>query len=60
MRYDLDAEHLNAGFWPGDDRAPGAAFYGYLLVPQPPGCETAPMEPPHAGWVEEMGMWLLP
>ena len=19
MRYDLDAEHMNAGFWPGDD-----------------------------------------
>lgn len=59
MRYDLDAEHLNAGFWPGDDNAPQAAFYGYL-VPRPPGCETAPMEPANAGWVEEMGMWLLP
>ena len=59
MRYDLDAEHLNAGFWPGDDNAPQPAFYGYL-VPRPAGCETAPMEPARAGWVEEMGMWLLP
>jgi hypothetical protein len=58
-RYDLDAEHLNAGFWPGDDRAPRAAFYGYLF-PRPPGCETAPMRPDSARWVEEMGMWLLP
>jgi hypothetical protein len=59
MRYDLDAEHLNAGFWPGDDNAPQPALYGYL-VPRPPGCETAPVEPARAGWVEEMGMWLLP
>jgi hypothetical protein len=59
MRYDLDAEHLNAGFWPGDDKGPQASFYAYL-VPQPAGCETAPMEPANAGWVEEMGIWLLP
>jgi hypothetical protein len=59
MLYDLDAEHLNAGFWPGDDTAPRPAFYAYL-VPRPPGCETAPVGPPGAGWVEETGMWLLP
>lgn len=59
MLYDLDAEHLNAGFWPGADNAPQPGFYGYL-VPRPPGCETASIEPDNAGWVEEMGMWLLP
>ena len=59
MRYDLDAEHMNVGFWPGDDNAPAAAFYGYL-VPRPDGCETAPMEPETAGWVEAMGEWILP
>ena len=59
MRYDLDAEHLNAGFWPGDDDSPIATFYGYL-VPRPPACETAPIEPRHANWVEGMGEWLLP
>ena len=59
MRYDLDAEHLNAGFWPGADDAPQPGFYGYL-VPRPSGCETASIEPDNAGWVEEMGMWLLP
>jgi hypothetical protein len=40
MRYDLDAEHFNAGFWPGDDSAPNASFYAYLH-PRPDGCETA-------------------
>ena len=59
MLYDLDAEHLNAGFWPGDDESPEAAFYGYL-VPRPPDCQTAPIAPRHANWVEAMGEWLLP
>ena len=30
MRYDLDAEHFNAGFWPGDDSSPSP---GLLRVP---------------------------
>lgn len=59
MRYDLDAEHLNAGFWPGDDNTPAAGFYAYL-VPRPDGCETAPIEPEHAGWVEAMQEWMMP
>jgi len=58
MRYDLDAQHLNAGFWPGDDTAP-AAFYAYL-VPQYPDCATAPVYPESAGWVQEMGEWMMP
>ncbi|MDR3687128.1 MAG: DUF5996 family protein [Coriobacteriia bacterium] len=58
MRYDLDAEHLNAGFWPGDENAP-AAFYAYLH-PQPPGCALAPIDPSAAAWVEQMGEWMLP
>ncbi|HEY3317774.1 MAG TPA: DUF5996 family protein [Coriobacteriia bacterium] len=59
MRYDLDAEFVNAGFWPGDDDNPAAAFYAYIY-PQPPGCEVAPVEPEHAGWVEQMGEWMMP
>lgn len=58
MRYDLDAEHLNAGFWPGDESAP-ASLYAYL-VPRPPGCETAPISPHFADWVEAMGEWMMP
>ena len=45
MRYDLDAEHLNAGFWPGSDAAPQAIFYAHIH-PRPAGCETAAVEPP--------------
>jgi len=59
MRYDLDAEHMNVGFWPGDDDSPEPVFFGYL-VPAPPACETAPIEPHHANWIEAMGEWLLP
>jgi hypothetical protein len=59
MRYDLDAEHLNAGFWAGDKNAPAPAFYAYL-VPRPVGCEAAPIEPHYASWVEAMGEWLMP
>jgi hypothetical protein len=59
MQYDLDAQQMNAGFWPGDDSTPNAAFYGYLY-PRPDGCESAPMEPKHAGWVEAMQEWMMP
>jgi hypothetical protein len=59
MRYDLDAEHLNAGFWPGDDQVPQPGFYAYL-VPRPAGCESVAIEPPYAGWAEAMGQWLMP
>ncbi|HUK77375.1 MAG TPA: DUF5996 family protein [Thermoleophilia bacterium] len=58
MRYDLDAQHLNAGFWPGNDAAPQAVFYAYIH-PRPDGCATAAIEPPGAGWVEALGQWVL-
>jgi hypothetical protein len=59
MRYDLDAEFMNAGFWPGDDKNPSPVFYAYLH-PQPPGCDVAPIDPSSAAWVEQMGEWVLP
>ena len=58
MRHDLDAEHLNAGFWPGSDTAP-PNFYAYLH-PRPEGCATAAVSPDSAAWVEAMGEWILP
>jgi hypothetical protein len=59
MRYDLDAEQLNAGFWPGDDNAPEARFWAYV-VPRPDGCEVAPIRPAPAAWVEAISEWILP
>jgi len=59
MRYDLDAEFMNAGFWPGDDSAPTAGFYAYLY-PRPDGCDVVAISPEHAGWVEAMGEWMMP
>jgi hypothetical protein len=58
LRYDLDAEQMNAGFWPGDDSEPEPRLYAYL-VPRPDGCEIAPIEPQHAAWAEAMGEWVL-
>ena len=59
MRYDLDAEFLTAGFWPGDDDNPDPIFFAYIH-PQPPGCSIAPVSPDSALWVEQMREWVLP
>ena len=58
MRYDLDAEFMNAGFWPGDDTFPVPIIYAYIY-PQPPGCERETIQPSQAGWVPEMSEWTL-
>lgn len=59
MRYDLDAEFMNAGFWPGDENSPAPIFYAYIH-PKPEGCELAPINPTGAAWIEQMGEWVLP
>ncbi len=59
MRYDLDAEHMAAGFWPGGEASPDPILYAYI-VPQPPGCSAASIQPESAAWSEEMGEWVLP
>jgi hypothetical protein len=58
LKYDLDAEMFNAGFYPGDDTSP-AFFYGYIY-PQPMGAESMPMAPPGATWSEQIKEWVLP
>jgi uncharacterized protein DUF5996 len=58
LRHDLDAEHLNAGFWPGDSsHAP--QFFAYI-VPEPPGCETVSLGPTGARWSTIASEWTLP
>ena len=59
LRYDLDSEHLNAGFWPGDDSSPEAQVYAYIS-PRPDGCEVAEVEPATAAWAEALGEWAMP
>ena len=52
-------EVSSAGFWPGNDQSPQAAFYSYAY-PKPEGFERAAVEPEGAQWSSAMGEWLLP
>jgi len=59
IRYDLDAEMMNAGFYPGDEANPRPMFYGYIY-PQPENCKGITLGHPDAFWSEQLGEWLLP
>lgn len=52
-------EVSSAGFWPGNDASPSAAFYSYAY-PMPQGFAQAPVDPGGAFWSAQMGEWLLP
>jgi hypothetical protein len=52
-------EVSSAGFWPGNDQHPHAAFYSYAY-PAPAGLAQAKVEPEGATWSTQMGEWLLP
>ena len=52
-------EVSSAGFWPGNDQHPHAAFYSYAY-PTPTGFAQAKIEPEGAIWSTQMGEWLLP
>lgn len=58
LRYDLDAEMLNVGLFPGD-AASAPFFYGYIF-PQPDGAATLPVAPAGAVWSETIREWVLP
>jgi hypothetical protein len=58
LRYDLDAEMMNVGFYPGDAEHP-AYFYGYIY-PQPAGCQAIAIAPPSATWSDALGEWIVP
>jgi hypothetical protein len=58
LRYDLDMEMMNAGFYPGDETNP-PTFYGYIY-PQPSGCSTLPIAPDGAAWSDAAREWILP
>ena len=52
-------EVSSAGFWPGNDAYPHAAFYSYAY-PTPGGFAEAPVGPTGAAWLKPMGEWVLP
>ncbi|HEX3901805.1 MAG TPA: DUF5996 family protein [Polyangia bacterium] len=59
MREAYSQEVSSAGFWPGDDRFPQAAFYSYAY-PAPAGFGEAPVRPAAARYEPALGEFLLP
>jgi len=57
IKYDLDAEMMNAGFYPGDD-ANAPFFYGYIY-PQPDRCAEMRVAE-GAVWSDQLREWILP
>ena len=47
-------EVISAGFWPGDESAPDAAFYSYTF-PEPAGIQKEGLQPSSAIWTGEEG-----
>ena len=58
MRNSMDAEEVAVGWWPGDPRYRGAAFYAYAH-PAPDGFSTATLTPAEAHWAKELGEYVL-
>jgi Family of unknown function (DUF5996) len=54
----MDSEEVAVGWWPGDERYGGPAFYAYAH-PSPAGCDVAQVEPPAARWHPELGEFVL-
>jgi hypothetical protein len=53
-----DAEQICAGFWPGHERFPHAAFFAYTY-PKPVGIEEQAIAPAKATWNPELGEFAL-
>ncbi len=58
MRNAMDSQEIAVGWWPGDPRYPGPAFYAYAH-PAPPGFDTATLSPAAARWEPSLGEYLL-
>jgi hypothetical protein len=58
MRNSMDAQEVAVGWWPGDERHDGAAFYAYAH-PAPPSFAGGQLSPPQARWDGELGEYLL-
>ena len=58
MRNAGDAQQIEVGWWPGDDRYPRAAFYAYAH-PAPEGFPDATLAPASARWDTTLGEFIL-
>jgi hypothetical protein len=58
LKYDLDAELMNAGLYYGDERT-APFFYGYVH-PEPPDAAALPIGPSAAAWSPALHEWVLP
>jgi hypothetical protein len=58
MRNAMDAQEVAVGWWPGDARHDGAAFYAYAH-PAPDGFSGATLSPPPARWDQSLGEYIL-
>jgi Family of unknown function (DUF5996) len=58
MRNAMDAQEVAVGWWPGDERYPRPAFYGYAH-PAPAGYSQARLDPPEARWEPDLGEFVL-
>jgi hypothetical protein len=58
MRNAMDAQEVAVGWWPGDPKHGGAAFYAYAH-PARPGFSDADLGVPGARWDGELGEYVL-
>ncbi len=58
MRNAGSAQQIEIGWWPGDPRHPGPAFYGFA-VPAPDGFASGSLAPAAGGWSAELGEFIL-
>jgi hypothetical protein len=58
MRNGGDAEQIEIGWWPGDPKHDGAAFYAFAY-PAPDGFAKADLSPDAAHWDPELGEFML-
>jgi hypothetical protein len=58
MRNAMDSQEVAVGWWPGDPKHPGAAFYAYAH-PAQPGFAEADLGVPGAHWDGDLGEYVL-
>jgi Family of unknown function (DUF5996) len=57
-RNSANAEQIEVGWWPGDERYPRAAFFAFAYPPRA-GLDNGEVSPSTAGWNAELGEYIL-